>query len=121
MQAKTFAKLRKTASTYSFDGKTEPTPLYEEDVVKEEDILADQEPSRIEITQEDEGENEEDVELGSCGKFQLKMRTVVNHSAFETLITLCILFNTLAMALEHHEMDQTFADVLEVFNLVCHM
>ena len=119
-QAQAFAKLKRSASTYSFDGKTTPIPLYDRDVVNPEDLPALDEPSCVAIPQEQEEDLEdvEEREPTAFDEFQTRMRSIVNHSVFETFITLCILFNTLAMALEHYNMDHTFSKVLEYFNLV---
>lgn len=123
LQAQTFAKLKRSASTYSFDGQMEPEPLYQEDGQRIEDreayIAAHPEES-------EHPEPEEPVELTvevptspSCWrKTQNKVSGLVNSSIFETFITLCILLNTLAMALEHYDMDKTFSKVLENCNLV---
>lgn len=123
-QAQAFAKLKRSASTYSFDGKMEPEALYEEDSKKiaDRDAYIAAHPEESEHQTEHEEPTEVSVEVPtnpSCWrKTQKKVAVLVNTSAFETLITLCILFNTLAMALEHFEMDQMFAKVLEYCNLV---
>ena len=124
LQALAFAKLKRSASTYSFDGKMDPEPLYEEDAKKIEDrenyISAHPEESEDPIEPEEPTEVTVEVPTNpSCWKkIQKKVAHLVNTSAFETLITLCILFNTLAMALEHFEMDKMFSKVLEYCNLV---
>ena len=102
----------------------EPEALYEEDGRK----IAEREAYIVAHPEESEHpiENEEPTDLTvevptnpSCWrKTQKHVAGLVNSSAFETLITLCILFNTLAMALEHFEMDKDFAKVLEICNLV---
>lgn len=124
LRALAFAKLKRSASTYSFDGKMDPEPLYEEDAKKIEDrenyIAAHPEESEDPIEPEEPTEVTVEVPTNpSCWKkIQKKVAHLVNTSAFETLITLCILFNTLAMALEHFEMDKMFSKVLEYCNLV---
>lgn len=123
-QAQAFAKLKRSASTYSFDGKMEPEALYEEDgrkiAEREAYIAAHPEESEHPIEHEEPTDLTVEVPTNpSCWrKTQKHVAGLVNSSAFETLITLCILFNTLAMALEHFEMDKTFAKVLEYCNLV---
>ena len=123
-QAQAFAKVKRTGSTYSFDGKMEPEPLYEEDAKKiaerEAYMAARAEESEHPIEPEEPTEVAVDVPTNPSfwRKTQTSVAGLVNSSAFETLITLCILFNTLAMALEHFRMDKTFAKVLEYCNLV---
>ena len=123
-QAQAFAKVKRTGSTYSFDGKMEPEPLYEEDAKKiaerEAYMAAHVEESEHPIEPEEPTEVTVDVPTNPSfwRKTQTSVAGLVNSSAFETLITLCILFNTLAMALEHFRMDKTFSKVLEYCNLV---
>ncbi|XP_074630746.1 sodium channel protein 1 brain-like isoform X1 [Acropora palmata] len=124
LRAQAFAKVKRTGSTYSFDGKMEPEPLYEEDAKKiaerEAYMAARAEESEHPIEPEEPTEVAVDVPTNPSfwRKTQTSVAGLVNSSAFETLITLCILFNTLAMALEHFRMDKTFAKVLEYCNLV---
>mmetsp|Transcript_53434 Transcript_53434/g.169965 ORF Transcript_53434/g.169965 Transcript_53434/m.169965 type:complete len:593 (-) Transcript_53434:66-1844(-) len=47
-----------------------------------------------------------------------KVRHLVNHENFGNFITGCILLNTCMMAIEHHNMDDLLADILEMMNLV---
>lgn len=102
----------------------EPEPLYEEDLKKIEDrdayIAAHPEESEHQTELEEPTEVTVEVPTNpSCWKkTQKKVAHFVNTSEFEALITACILFNTLAMALEHFEMDETFSRVLEICNLV---
>lgn len=102
----------------------EPEPLYEEDLKKIEDrdayIAAHPEESEHQTELEEPTEVTVEVPTNpSCWKkTQKKVAHFVNTSGFEALITACILFNTLAMALEHFEMDKTFSRVLEICNLV---
>lgn len=123
-QEQAFAKVKRTGSMYSFDGKMEPEPLYEEDEKKiaerEAYVAARAEESEKPIEREEPTEVIVDVPTNPSfwKKTQTSVAGLVNSSAFETLITLCILFNTLAMALEHFQMDETFAKVLEYCNLV---
>ena len=123
-QAQAFAKLKRSASTYSFDGKMTAEPMYEEDerkIREREQYLRDH-PEESVHPIEPEEPTDLTVEVPtnpSCWrKTQKSVAGLVNSSAFETLITLCILFNTLAMALEHFEMDTVFSKVLENCNLV---
>ena len=99
-----------------------PEPLYEEDALRIEEretYLANLPPP--EPTEDDEP-TEVTVEVPqnlSCWrKLQKSMRSLVASSLFETFITLCILFNTLAMAVEYYQMDRTFYNVLDYCNLV---
>lgn len=102
----------------------EPEPLYDEDARKIADreayIAAHPEESEHPIEPEEPTEVTVGVPTNpSCWrKTQKSVAVLVNSSVFETLITLCILFNTLAMALEHFEMDKMFEKVLEYCNLV---
>lgn len=102
----------------------EPEPLYEEDLKKIEDrnayIAAHPEESEHQTELEEPTELTVEVPTNpSCWKkTQKKVAHFVNTSGFEALITACILFNTLAMALEHFQMDKTFSKVLENCNLV---
>lgn len=124
LRAETFAKLKRSASTYSFDGHMEPEPLYQEDRqrIEEREAYITAHPEESEHPPEPEEPVELTVEVPrspSCWrKTQNKVSCVVNSSIFETFITLCILLNTLAMALEHYKMDKVFAKVLENCNLV---
>lgn len=124
LRAQTFAKLKRSASTYSFDGQMEPEPLYQEDTqrIEEREAYIAAHPEESEHPVEPEEPTEVTVEVPGNPSCWRRTRNfvsrVVNSSVFETLITLCILFNTLAMALEHFEMDETFAKVLEYCNLV---
>ena len=102
----------------------EPEPLYEEDSKKigEREAYIAAHPEESEHPIESGEPTEVTVEVPtnpSCWrKTRNHVSVFVNTGAFETLITLCILFNTLAMALEHFEMDNLFAKVLEYCNLV---
>lgn len=105
----------------------EPEPLYQEDTqrIEEREAYIAAHPEESEHPVEPEEPTEVTVEVPgnpSCWRrTRNSVSRVVNSSVFETLITLCILFNTLAMALEHFEMDLTFAKVLEYCNLVSNM
>lgn len=46
------------------------------------------------------------------------LRPVVTHKHFETTITICIILNTLVLALEHHGEDKNFEDILKFANAV---
>ena len=102
----------------------EPEPLYQEDRqrIEEREAYITAHPEESEHPPEPEEPVELTVEVPrspSCWrKTQNKVSCVVNSSIFETFITLCILLNTLAMALEHYKMDKVFAKVLENCNLV---
>lgn len=102
----------------------DPEPLYQEDTqrIEEREHYIAAHPEESEHPVEPEEPTEVTVEVPgnpSCWRRTRNfVSSVVNSSVFETLITLCILFNTLAMALEHFEMDLTFAKVLEYCNLV---
>ncbi|XP_031560094.1 sodium channel protein 1 brain-like isoform X2 [Actinia tenebrosa] len=121
LKATAFAKLKRSASSYAFDGKSEIEPMYEEDILPS---LPPEETVSEHFTVESSSHNviDEDPENPTEPSIWQKIRKVVKalvcNSIFETFITLCILFNTLAMALEHHEMDESFAKVLEVFNYI---
>ncbi|XP_068681874.1 sodium channel protein 1 brain-like isoform X2 [Montipora foliosa] len=124
LRTQAFAKLKRTGSTYSFDGKMNPEPLYEEDAKKiaERDAYIAAHPEESENPIEPEEPTEVTLDVPANPSYWRKTQThvagLVNSSAFETLITLCILFNTLAMALEHFDMDETFLLVLDNCNLV---
>ena len=102
----------------------EPEPLYQEDRqrIEEREAYITAHPEESEHPPEPEEPVELTVEVPrspSCWrKTQNKVSCVVNSSIFETFITLCILLNTLAMALEHYKMDKVFSKVLENCNLV---
>ena len=98
--------------------------MYQEDTqrIEEREAYIAAHPEESEHVVEPEEPTEVTVEVPSNPSCWRRIRsfvsTVVNSSVFETLITLCILFNTLAMALEHFEMDELFSTVLENCNLV---
>ena len=95
--------------------------MYEEDILPSlppEEIVSEHctvESSSHNVIDED---TENPREPSNWEIIRKKVKALVSNSIFETLITLCILFNTLAMALEHYEMDKTFSSVLEWFNNV---
>lgn len=98
--------------------------MYQEDTqrIEEREAYIAAHPEESEHVVEPEEPTEVTVEVPANPSCWRRIRTfvsaVVNSSVFETLITLCILFNTLAMALEHFEMDELFSTVLEYCNLV---
>lgn len=102
----------------------EPEPLYDEDtqrIEEREKYIADH-PEESQHPVEPEEPTDLTVEVPERPSYWRRARntvsTIVNSPFFETLITLCILFNTLAMALEHFEMEKMFSKVLEYCNLV---
>lgn len=51
-------------------------------------------------------------------KFQNFLYTIVHDPLFDLLITLCIVLNTLFLALEHHGMSESVKEVLDIGNRV---
>ena len=133
LKAKNYLTLKRSASTYDFDCKEMPEPLYLDEVPqrpeesKYEPEEKEKPPSRAATSTPSSnnalelGENYEQETprqpscLGSC---RLRLVSLVASSFFEAFITLCILLNTLCMAIEYHGMDLTFKKVLEYCNLV---
>lgn len=128
-----YESLKRSASSYDFDCKEMPEPLYLDDIPQrpEESRYVPNEvdprpPSRnIETPSSDNalelGENYEQevaVSAGCCSAFRGKVNVLVDSPLFEGFITACILFNTICMALEHHNMDRTFKSVLDYCNMV---
>ena len=119
-----FIKLKRSASTYSFDGQTGHEPMFEGDVVRpqEEEPVSDryvvEAPPETAVEEEKDEEDTDDKPKTCWQKTAGVCKVIVSHSAFEFFITLCILLNTLAMALEYHKMDLGFKQILEYFNLV---
>lgn len=119
LQAAAYAKLKRSASSYSFDGSSAIEPIYEEDNLPSlpvEEIAS--EHFTVESSSHTAIDDLDSVDLTSWQRIRRKVKRLVCNSIFETFITLCILFNTLAMACEHHEMNPTFSGVLDVFNYV---
>ncbi|CAM9453078.1 unnamed protein product, partial [Discosporangium mesarthrocarpum] len=48
--------------------------------------------------------------------WRLMLRRTVDHSRFQNLITILIIFNTVVLSLDHHPMDDGFGSYLETFN-----
>ena len=48
------------------------------------------------------------------------MLKVINDSIFDFVVTLCILLNTVFLAIEHHGMGEDLQYVLDMGNKVCH-
>ena len=47
-----------------------------------------------------------------------RMRDITTHSAFDAVIVVLILLNTIVLALYHHGIDPKFRQVLDYVNLV---
>lgn len=54
-------------------------------------------------------------------KFKKLMYVIVMDPFVDLTITICIVLNTLFMAMEHHPMTEEFKNVLTVGNLVSHL
>ena len=130
---KNYETLKRSASAYDFDCKEMPEPLYLDDIPQrpEESKYAANEaeprpPSRNTATPTSDnalelGENyeaEAAAQAGCCTSFRAKVNKIVDSPLFEGFITACILLNTVCMALEHHNMDETLKMVLGYCNLV---
>lgn len=123
-----YAALKRSASTYDFDCKEMPEPLYLDDIPQRPDahVTHTTEPQALSRSPTpptshnalDLFEHQDQRISGCCSGFRAHINKIVESSLFEGFITTCILLNTLCMALEHHEMNKTFAKVLEICNLV---
>lgn len=51
-------------------------------------------------------------------RFKKALRTVMTDPFTELVITICIIINTLFLAMEHHNMDKNFEFMLQTGNLV---
>jgi hypothetical protein len=130
---KNYETLKRSASAYDFDCKEMPEPLYLDDIPQRPEeskyVANEAEPrpsSRNTATPTSDnalelGENYEQevaAPTGCCTSFRARVHKIVDSAIFEGFITVCILLNTVCMALEHHDMDLTFKKVLEYCNLV---
>lgn len=124
--------LKRSASTYDFDCREMPEPLYLDDIPQRPEELKyepdhnSRPPSRNTATPSSNNalelgetyDQETNTQAGCCTSFRLMIKKLVESAFFEGFITACILLNTLCMSLEHHNMDKTFKKVLEYCNLV---
>lgn len=118
--------MRRTASTYSFDGRHVaeylhgPSPVIEVDGDKQ--YTVDNIPKNLKKTQEPLPEIRP-PELGenpTCfRKFRVKMYIFVGSTMFEGFITACIMLNTVAMACEHHNQPKIMDKISNILNYVC--
>lgn len=131
---KNYEKLKRSASAYDFDCKEVPEPLYLDDISQrpEETRYVPEEgnnprpSSRNTATPTSDNaldlgedyEQEAAAPSGCCTSFRARVHKIVDSALFEGFITACILLNTVCMALEHHDMDLTFKEVLDNCNLV---
>ena len=51
-------------------------------------------------------------------KFHFMVYKLVSSSRFEGFITACIMFNTVLMSIEHHNMSKSLESITELFNYV---
>ena len=127
MERERISCIRRSASTYSFDGEhiveylNGESPVEGEGDDKKYTVSLDQFPkkkvpkptSNALVLPPVLGDN---PTLGK--KWQCICFRIVSSSPFEGFIIACIMLNTILMALEHHGMSKTFASVLETFNYV---
>ena len=119
--------MRRSASTYSFDGRHVAellhgtSPVVEIDGEKQYNI--DNLPKSLKKNQEEFMQTEiGPPELGenpSCLlKFRVKMYIFVGSTIFEGFITACIMLNTIAMATEHYEQPKIMDIISNTLNYV---
>eukprot|EP00794_Sanderia_malayensis_P020464 gene20464-22480_t len=120
--------IRRSASTYSFDGDDVveylygPSPVVEIDGEKQYTI--DNLP-KSEKKKAARSENEQEIqplELGESPtcfrRLRVMMNVLVCSTWFEGFITACIMLNTIAMAVEHFEQPEMMNVMSEVLNYV---
>ena len=121
-------QMKRTASTYSFDGDTYvefldgPSPVDEVDGEKRYTVA--EEPKKKDKADKDKEEIDYTIkpELNENSTIRERIRAfffmVVDSSIFEGIIIGCITINTAFMASEHYEMDENYKIFLEYCNYV---
>jgi len=117
--------IKRTASTYSFDGRHiaeylhGPSPVV--DIDGEKQYTIDNIPKNVKKAQEPVPEIRA-PELGdnpSCSrKFRVTIYIFVGSTLFEGFITTCIMLNTVAMACEHYQQPQIMNDISNILNYI---
>ncbi len=120
--------IRRSASTYSFDGESVveylhgPSPVVEIDGEKQYTIDNLPKSEKKKAANADSAQEVRPPELGetpSCFlRFRVIMYIFVGSTWFEGFITTCIMLNTIAMAVEHFEQPAIMDTISNILNYV---
>ncbi len=127
-------KIRRSASTYSFDGRSVveylqgASPVVEIDGEKQYTIdnLPKSEKKKAAASAVETSQEVRPPELGDTPSCFMRLRVIiyifVGSTWFEGFITSCIMLNTIAMATEHFNQPavmDTMSNVLNYVSIVC--
>ncbi|XP_057317031.1 sodium channel protein 60E-like isoform X2 [Hydractinia symbiolongicarpus] len=122
------ANIRRSASTYSFDGDNcveflhGPSPVEEINDGEKRYTVQEESPKKKKkpkTPDDDKFMPPEPGENPTCrAKMQYFFFRIVSSSPFEGFIIACIMLNTILMAIEHYGMSKTLEKILEIMNYV---